>query len=64
MGADASSFLDNYKQGKELGRGGYGKVFECTRKSDKVKFAVKFIKIDKLSTEEKENLMNEAELMK
>ena len=35
MGADGSKFTDVYKGGKLLGKGGFGKVIECTRKKDK-----------------------------
>ena len=45
MGSDSSQFTDTYKKGKELGRGGFGKVIECTRKEDDRKLAAKMIYI-------------------
>ena len=49
MGSDSSQFTDSYKKGKQLGRGGFGKVIECTRKADDHKLAAKMMSIKDLT---------------
>jgi len=51
-----------YNIDKEIGKGGFGKVYLCTRKSDGEPVAMKFVEVD--TEKQKKYLGNELTLMK
>ncbi len=55
--------LSNYIIGENLGSGSYGKVCIVTRKSGKEIFAMKRVKLSKLSIKEKEHALNEIRIL-
>ena len=55
--------LSNYIIGENLGSGSYGKVCIVTRKSNKEMFAMKRVKLSKLSIKEKELALNEIRIL-
>jgi len=48
----SKQFRDDYKYGKKLGKGAFGKVYSAVRKSDGLRVAIKEILKDKVSTYE------------
>ena len=47
----------------KLGSGAFSEVFKVTRKSDKQTYALKKVKMMKLSQKEKENALNEVRIL-
>lgn len=47
----------------KLGTGAFSEVFKCVRKSDKQTYALKKVKMQKLSAKEKENALNEVRIL-
>ena len=47
----------------KLGTGAFSEVFKCVRKSDKHTYALKKVKMQKLTEKEKENALNEVRIL-
>ena len=47
----------------KLGTGAFSEVFKCVRKSDKQTYALKKVKMQRLSAKEKENALNEVRIL-
>jgi len=62
--AQGANINDNYKLGKELGRGTFSVVREATRNSDGKRFAVKCINRKGLTKEDEEALVAEVEILR
>ena len=52
-----------YKLDKILGQGGFGRVFQVSRKSDNKEYALKIIPIKEESKERIKNFQNEADIL-
>jgi calcium-dependent protein kinase len=61
---NTGKFTDLYSVGKVLGVGAFGEVRLCMSKAGKIKRAVKLIKKDQMSPEDKLNLKNEMNILK
>lgn len=64
--SEFSFSLEDFEIKKILGKGSYGKVFECIRKSDNQTFALKeinFLKFPKLEQKIRERTENEIEVL-
>ena len=48
---------------KKLGSGSFSEVYQVRRKSDKELYAMKKVKLDKLSKKEQENALNEVRIL-
>ena len=55
--------MDNFEIIKEIGDGTFSKVFKVLRKSDKVVYAMKRVKMASLTKKEKENALNEIRIL-
>jgi NIMA (never in mitosis gene a)-related kinase len=55
--------LKDFEIGKELGKGAFGSVSICKRKADGKAYAMKRVKIQQLSTKERENALNEVRIL-
>jgi serine/threonine protein kinase len=65
MGANQSDIHTHYKTHEVIGRGNFGIVKRCTKKSTKEEFAVKEIPQSKIKDAvDRENVMQEVEIMK
>jgi len=48
---------------KKLGEGSFSEVYKVQKKSDKTEYAMKKVKMGKLSSKEKENALNEVRIL-
>lgn len=55
--------LKDFQILKKLGSGSFSEVFRCKRVSDGIEYAMKRVKLQKLSTKEKENALNEIRIL-
>jgi NIMA (never in mitosis gene a)-related kinase len=55
--------LDNFDIHRRLGEGAYSSVYKVTRKSDQQTYALKKVKLGRLSYKEKENALNEVRIL-
>ena len=62
MSLEANRMLD-FTTVNKLGSGAFSEVFKVTRKSDKQTYALKKVKMMKLSQKEKENALNEVRIL-
>ena len=46
-----------------IGTGAYSEVYQVTRKSDNIEYALKQVKIQRLTEKEKENALNEVRIL-
>lgn len=57
------SGLQNFVVQKKLGEGSFSEVYLVLRKSDNIVYAMKKVKLQKLSAKEKENALNEVRIL-
>jgi len=57
------SSIQNFLTLKKLGEGSFSEVYRVTRKSDGAEYAMKKVKMGKLSAKEKENALNEIRIL-
>ena len=62
MSLEANRMLD-FTTVNKLGSGAFSEVFKVTRKSDKQTYALKKVKMMKVSQKEKENALNEVRIL-
>jgi NIMA (never in mitosis gene a)-related kinase len=55
--------LNDFKMGKQLGKGAFGSVFIVTRLADQKTYAMKQVKISSLNHKERENALNEIRIL-
>ena len=55
--------LNDFNLGKYLGKGSFGLVIIVERKTDNKKYAMKRVRIDKLSEKDKKNALNEIRIL-
>ena len=55
--------LSAQKADRVLGEGSFSEVYQVTRKSDNAVYAMKKVKMQKLSSKEKENALNEVRIL-
>lgn len=55
--------MSDFVISSKLGTGAFSEVFKCVRKSDKQTYALKKVKMQKLSAKEKENALNEVRIL-
>ena len=55
--------MENFEVIKELGSGSFSSVFHVRRIEDGQEYAMKKVKMDKLSKREKENALNEVRIL-
>ena len=55
--------MDNFEIIKKLGTGSFSEVFKVLRISDGVEYAMKKVKLDKLSKKDRENALNEIRIL-
>ena len=63
MQATTSSNVDRYQKMDKLGEGTYSTVYKVRRVSDQQVYALKKVKMNQLSTKEKENALNEVRIL-
>lgn len=55
--------MENYEIQEEIGKGAFSTVYKVLRKEDELMYAMKIIKMRKLSPKEKENSLNEIRIL-
>ena len=55
--------ISSFEQLKLLGKGSYSNVYKVKRKEDGIIYAMKKVKLPKLSKKEKENSLNEIRIL-
>jgi|TARA_B110001450_G_C17271824_1_gene339813 NIMA (never in mitosis gene a)-related kinase len=55
--------IGDFVVASKLGSGAFSEVFKCVRKSDGKTYALKKVKMQKLSAKEKENALNEVRIL-
>lgn len=55
--------MENFSIQKKLGAGSFSEVYQVTRKNDKIVYAMKKVKMGKLSRTEKQNALNEVRIL-
>lgn len=60
---EMSGNISNFNILKKLGEGSFSEVFRVIRKSDNAEYAMKKVKMGKLSAKEKENALNEIRIL-
>ena len=58
-----SSSLRDFHVHKKIGVGAYSEVYQVTRKSDGKEYALKQVKIQRLTEKEKQNALNEVRIL-
>lgn len=60
---NSGSDLRDFNVHKQIGTGAYSEVYSVTRKSDGMEYALKQVKIQRLTEKEKENALNEVRIL-
>lgn len=55
--------IENFDIIEKIGEGAYSRVYKVRRKSDKVEYALKRVKLMNLNEKEKENAINEIRIL-
>ena len=63
MSNENNTKMSDFIISSKLGTGAFSEVFKCVRKSDKQTYALKKVKMQKLSAKEKENALNEVRIL-
>ena len=58
-----NTLMENFLVQKKLGSGSFSEVYQVTRKNDRTIYAMKKVKMGKLSRTEKQNALNEVRIL-